>query len=128
MVLINKPTCQKWCHFFSFLFQKVCQFFNYFSKILYFLGGASTSICHFFRPSVCPCICLSVCPSVRPSHTIHISEIIHYLTIIFGTRESNGDTSRCFFHFFKIFIFWDFKKLHPSHAISQEQYRYSIRS
>ena len=42
-----------------------------------FLGGAPTSMCHFFRPSICP----SVCPSVVQ----HISGTVHHLIIIFGT-------------------------------------------
>ena len=98
----------------------------FFKNIIFFRWGIHLYMSLF--PPVRLSVHLFVRVPVRPSHTIHISEIIHYLTIIFGTRESNGDTSRCFFHFFKIFIFWDFKKLHPSHAISQEQYRYSIRS
>ena len=98
----------------------------FFKNIIFFRWGIHLYMSLF--PPVRLSMHLFVRVPVRPSHTIHISEIIHYLTIIFGTRESNGDTSRCFFHFFKIFIFWDFKKLHPSHAISQEQYRYSIRS
>ena len=40
-----------------------------------FLGGAPTSMCHFFRPS----ICLSV------AH--HISETVYHLIISFGTHE-----------------------------------------
>ena len=98
----------------------------FFKNIIFFRWGIHLYMSLF--PPVRLSVHLFVRVPVRPSHTIHISEIIHYLTVIFGTRESNGDTSRCFFHFFKIFIFWDFKKLHPSHAISQEQYRYSIRS
>ena len=50
-----------------------------------FLGGAPTSICHFFH--------LSVCPSLSVAH--HISGTIHHLIIIFGTH----------FHFLKILIF-----------------------
>ena len=61
--------------------------------------------------------------------------------MIFVTLVDNDDISRCFFHFFEIFIFWavrevkgqkithnENQKLHPSPAISQEQYRYSLWS
>ena len=41
---------------------------------LVFLGGAPTSICHFF------------CLSVHLSVTHHISGTVHHLVIIFGTR------------------------------------------
>ena len=70
-----------------------------------FLGGAPTSVCHFFRFS------MSVCPSV--AH--HISRTIHYLIIIFGTHVKNDDISRCFFHVFVFHdggnLFWPFRKL-----------------
>ena len=52
------------------------QFRNYLSgaSILYqFLGGARTSICHFFHPSVCLSVHLSV------AH--HISETIYHLIV-----------------------------------------------
>ena len=57
-----------------------------------FLGGAPTSICHFFPQSVH----LSACPSV----VRHISGTIHHLIIIFGTHMLNDDI--VFFYFF----FW----------------------
>ena len=38
-----------------------------------FLGGAPTSMCHFFRPSICPSVAQ------------HISGTVHHLIIIFGT-------------------------------------------
>ena len=41
---------------------------------VFFLGGAPTSVCHFFHPSV------------RPSVARHISGTVHHLIIIFGTR------------------------------------------
>ena len=65
---------------------------------LLFLGGAPTSICHFFCLSISPFICLSVHPSVAQ----HISGTIHHVIIIFGTLMQSDDISRCFFHFFKI--------------------------
>ena len=43
-----------------------------------FLGGAPTSICHFF----CWPIHLSVCPPIDD----HISGTVHHVIIIFGTR------------------------------------------
>ena len=54
------------------------------------LGGAPTSICHFFHPSICSSICLSInptahpflCPSICPHH---ISGTIHYVIIVFCT-------------------------------------------
>ena len=45
------------------------------------LGGAPTSIYHFFRPSVR----LSIRPSVHLSAMHHISGTVHHLIIIFGT-------------------------------------------
>ena len=43
-----------------------------------FLGGAPTSICHFFGPSVHPFVHLSV--------VHHISGTVYHLIIIFGTH------------------------------------------
>ena len=99
----------------------------FFKNIIFFRWGIHLYMSLF--PPVRLSMHLFVRVPVRPSHTIHISEIIHYLTIIFGTRESNGDTSRCFFHFFKILIFWVVKgqkmllndeKVCQLHSISQE--------
>ena len=78
------------------LFENVKYYYCRFYHFL-FLGGAPTSICHFF--------CLSICPSVCPSITHHISGTVHHLIMIFGTHVSNDDISRCSFHFFKIMIF-----------------------
>ena len=87
-----------------------------------FLGGACTSICHFFRPSI----------SLSVAH--HISGTVRHLIIIYGTLMLNDDISRHFFHFFKILIFWavrgvkgqktaqNDKKFCLSHFISQEPY------
>ena len=52
------------------LFMNWCTFLDH---EYIFLGGAPTSICHFFHPSV------------RLSVTHHISGTIHHLMIIFGT-------------------------------------------
>ena len=49
-------------------------FYGPFQCQSFFLGGASTSICHFF--------CSSICPSV----VHHISGTVHHLIIIFGTH------------------------------------------
>ena len=46
----------------------------YFFSHQLFLGGAPTSICHFFHPSV------------HPSVAHHISGTVHHLIIIFGTH------------------------------------------
>ena len=59
-----------------------------------FLGGALTSICHFFCPSVCLLI----------SH--HISRAARQVIIIFRTHVYNDDISRHFFQIFKILIVW----------------------
>ena len=66
-----------------------------------FLGGAPTSICHFF--------CLSVHPSVHPSVAHHISGTVDHLTIIFGTHMQNDDISRAVFFVFS--KFWFFRLL-----------------
>ena len=51
--------------------------------------------------------CMSLFPSIPPSVTHYIfSGIVHHLIIIFGTHMQNNDIVRCFFHFFKILIFW----------------------
>ena len=88
--------------------------------------------------------CMSLFPSIPPSVTHYIfSGIVHHLIIIFGTHMQNNDIVRCFFHFFKILIFWAVRgqqwttisptkgqqiaqkekwQLHLSCTISQEQY------
>ena len=58
-----------------------------------FLGGAPTSLCHFFRLSV------------RPSVLYNFSGTVHHLIIIFGTHVQNDDISSCFFHFLKFSFF-----------------------
>ena len=57
------------------------------------------------------------------------------MIMILGTLLYNDDISMCFFHCFEIFTVWaaskvkgqeiaqNEKQLHPSRAISQEQYR-----
>ena len=58
-----------------------------------FLGGAPTSMCHFFRLSV------------RPSVLYNFSGTVHHLIIIFGTHVQNDDISSCFFDFLKFSFF-----------------------
>ena len=65
----------------------------------------------------------------------HISGTVKHMMMIFGTVVLNDDISTHFFHFFEIFIFRVVREvkeqkiaqnekyqLHPSCAISQEQY------
>ena len=82
------------CSFLSTLFL-LFWFLNFDSTIFtLFLGGAPISLCHFFRPSVCPSV----------AH--QISGSVHHLIINFGTHMKNDHVCRCFFHFLKILIFW----------------------
>ena len=37
---------------------------------------------------------------------LHISGTIHCMIVIYGTHLKNDNIFRCFFHFFKILIFW----------------------
>ena len=62
-----------------------------------FLGGAPTSISHFFRPSVLP--------SVRPSVTPCNSWTKYDMSMIFGTHVQNHNISARDFSFFKNFDF-----------------------
>ena len=84
----------------SFIYFSACvnhTFIMYSTEVSRFLGGAPTSICHFF--------CSSVSPFILPSMVHHISGTVHHLNLIFGTLAYNADICRCFFHFFKILIF-----------------------
>ena len=54
----------------------------------WFFGGAPTSVCNFFCPSVCPSV------------VYHISGTMHHLIIIFGRYMQNDAISRLFFIFF----------------------------
>ena len=47
-----------------------------------------------------------ICPSVRLPVVHHISGTVHHLILIFGAHVQNDGISRCFFHFFKILVFW----------------------
>ena len=40
------------------------------------------------------------------SVVLRISDSIYHMIVIFGTHLKNDDISRCFFHFFKMLIFW----------------------
>ena len=59
-----------------------------------FLGGAPTSICHFFHLSahlsVCQYVCWPVCSSVHlsicPSVMLHIPGIIHHMIVIYDAH------------------------------------------
>ena len=68
------------------------------------------------------------------SVVLDISGTIYYVIIIYGTHVSSDNISRCFFHFFKILIFWvvrgikvqkmvqNDKKYCPLRLISQKLY------
>ena len=104
----------------------------------FFLGGAPTSVCHFFHLSIHPSIHPFVHPSLSirlcPSVMHHISGTVHYLTIIFDTRVKWWYLQKKIY-FFLILIFWavwglkeqkiaqnEKKQLDLSRAKSQEQY------
>ena len=89
--------------------------------ILWFLGGAPTSICYFFCPSVCLL------------HTLFQEPYIMWsLVLVYMCKMMISPG--IFFHFFKILIFWVVKevkgqkmvqndnKFCPSISISQEPY------
>ena len=86
--------------------------------LIFFLGGAPTSMCHFFRPSV----------------RLSVSGTGYHMIIIFDTLVESDNISRCSFHFFLMLIFQvlrgvikgqkivqNDKKFCPSHCIFQEQ-------
>ena len=88
--------------------------YGFLRKILFtFLGGAPTSICHFFRLSVRPSVCLSV------AH--QISGTIYHLIVIFGTHISNNGISRCFFHFLKILMYWAVRGVKGQKIVQNEK-------
>ena len=55
-----------------------------------FLGGAPTSICHFFHPSVhlsvFLCVDLSVRLAICPSVMRHIPGIMHHMIVIYDAH------------------------------------------
>ena len=67
---------------------KICQQLWLQNICDWFLGGAPTSICHFF--------CLFICSSDCPSVAHHISGTKHVIRI-FGTHVQNDDMYRRFF-------------------------------
>ena len=80
-------------------------FCGYFSLFLFLalilLGGAPTSICHFFSPSVRPSVSLSSHPSCTVSQELYIMWP-KFLVLMCKMMISPG----VFFHFFKVLIFW----------------------
>ena len=69
------------------------------------------------------------------SVTLHVWVSIHHMTVFFVAQVQNDDTSRYFFHFFKIVVFWVVRRVGvkrqkiaqndkkiPSNSVSQKLY------
>ena len=69
------------------------------------------------------------------SVTLHVWVSIHHMIVFFVAQVQNDDTSRYFFHFFKIVVFWVVRKVGvkrqkiaqndkkiPSNSVSQKLY------
>ena len=88
--------------FLKYQIEKLCLIFlifNFFQKLFcfevkkaLFLGGAPTSICLFFRPSIC--------------HLLYLRNRTSYGHDFWHAYVKRYNISRCFLHFLKILIFW----------------------
>ena len=79
-----------------------------------FLGGAPTSICHFFH--------LSVCLSVSPSTMHYISRTAHCVIIVFGVHMCKMIISP------DVFFFFSLKKKKSKRAKNSRKWKIKITS
>ena len=109
----------------------LCQFFSkkktqHFSSVghplLYFTFSVHLYVHLFIHLSICP----SVCPPVHLSVAYHISGTVHHMIIIFGTPVQNDESSRHFFHFMKILIFWSVRGVKGKKIAQSEKQKFNL--
>ena len=100
-----------WLNFPYFCLWNILHIQIGFSKVILFLGGAPTYICHF--------------PSVHLCVAYHISGTEQHLIIIFGTHVLMVISPGVFFSFFQFLIFW---AVRGKRAKNNPRWKITIRS